>query len=90
MMSLRLTDFSVNKKIVWEVLGLALMFIYAFTEIYLLKIEKDPMYFMSGNDVQAFLGVDYNTYLVIYVGFLAIYFSLFYIIQNIIKKFKKA
>lgn len=85
MMSLGLTDFSVNKKVAWEGFGLALMFIYAFIEIYLLKIEKDPMYFLPGNDVQAFLGVDHNLYLVIYVGFLAVYFSLFYIVHKAIR-----
>lgn len=89
MMSLELTDFSVNKKVFCEASGLVLMFIYAFIEIYLMKIEKDPMYFMTDNDVQAFLGVDYKAYLVIYVGFLIVYFSLFYILQNIIKKHKK-
>ena len=76
MMSLELTDFSVNKNVYKEVLGLACMFIYAFLEIYWLKIEKDPMYFLPGNDVQAFLGVDHTAYLFIYVGFLAVYFSL--------------
>lgn len=89
MMSLELTDFSVNKNVYKEAIGLACMFIYAFVEIYLLKIEKDPMYFLPGNDVQAFLGVDHTAYLFIYVGFLAVYFSLFYIVQYIIRKCKK-
>lgn len=89
MMSLELTDFSVNKHIYKETLGLACMFVYAFVEIYILKIEKDPMYFLADNDVQAFLGVDHTLYLFIYVGFLAVYFSLFYIVQHIIRKCKK-
>ena len=89
MMSLELTDFSVNKNVYKEAIGLACMFIYAFVEIYLLKIEKDPMYFMADNDVQAFLGVDHTAYLFIYVGFLAVYFSLFYIVQYLIRKCKK-
>ncbi len=88
MMTLGLTDFSFNKGIIKEAIGLTLMFIYAFVEIYLLKIEKDPMYFMPNNDVQAFLGVDYTAYLFIYVGFLIVYFALFYIVQKIINKNK--
>ena len=88
MMTLGLTDFSFNKGIIKEAIGLILMFIYAFVEIYLLKIEKDPMYFMPENDVQAFLGVDYTAYLIIYVGFLIVYFALFYIVQKIINKNK--
>lgn len=88
MMTLGLTDFSFNKGIIKEAIGLILMFIYAFAEIYLLKIEKDPMYFMPENDVQAFLGVDYTAYLFIYVGFLIVYFALFYIVQKIINRNK--
>ncbi len=86
MMTLKLTDFKFGRGTMWEALGLGLMFAYAFAEIYLLKIEKDPMYFMPDNDVQAFLGVDYTAYLFIYVGFLLIYFSLFYIVQKLIDK----
>ena len=90
LMTLGLTDFKIKKDfLLKEILGLILVFAYAFIEIFLLKIEKDPMYFMQNNDVQAFLGVEYNLYLVIYVVFLAFYFSLFHIIQRIIDKRKK-
>ncbi len=88
MMTLGLTDFSISKKALWEGLGLVLMFIYAFIEIYLMKIEADPMYFMADNDVQKFLGVQYDLYLVIYVVFLIVYFGLFYLVQRLIKKNK--
>ena len=88
MMTLGLTDFSISKKALWEGLGLVLMFIYAFIEIYVMKIEADPMYFMADNDVQKFLGVQYDLYLVIYVVFLIVYFGLFYLVQRLIKKNK--
>ena len=91
LMTLNLTKFEIKKDfLIKEIIGLVLVIAYAFCEIFLLKIEKDPMYFMQGNDVQAFLGVEYNLYLVIYVVFLAFYFSLFHIIQRIIDKRKKA
>ena len=91
LMTLGLTHFKIKKDfLLKEIISLILVFAYAFIEIFLLQIEKDPMYFMQSNDVQAFLGVEYNLYLVIYVVFLAFYFSLFHIIQRIIDKRKKA
>ncbi len=90
LMTLGLTHFKTKKDFLFkEIIGLILVFAYSFLEIFLLKIEKDPMYFMHNNDVQAFLGVEYNLYLVIYVVFLAFYFSLFHIAQRFIDK-KKA
>ena len=91
LMTLGLTGFKIKKDfLLKEIISLILVFAYAFIEIFVLKIESDPMYFMKNNDVQAFLGVDYNLYLVIYVVFLAFYFSLFHLIQRIIDKRKKA
>lgn len=90
LMTLGLTHFKIKKDfLLKECIGLILVFAYSFVEIFLLKIEKDPMYFIENNDVQAFLGVEYNLYLVIYVVFLAFYFSLFHIVQSFIDK-KKA
>ena len=90
-MTLGLTKFELTKgNLLKEAIGLILVFAYSFIEIFLLKIEKDPMYFMADNEVQAFLGVDYTAYLFIYVIFLAFYFSLFHIVQYLIDKRKKA
>lgn len=72
-----------------ELIGLAAVFLYAFAEIYLLKIEPDPLYFMPDNEVQAFLCVGYGAYLFIYVGFLTVYFNLFYLINKWIKRKKQ-
>lgn len=73
-----------------EIIGLMIIYGYGFIEIFLLKIEADPLFFMPGGEVQSFLGVNYPLYLVIYVVFLIIYFSLFYILQHIADKQKKA
>lgn len=89
LMTLRLTDFTLGKGTVKETIGLGLVFAYAFIEIYLLKIEKDPLYFMPDNEVQAFLGVEYTPFLFIYIGFLAFYFSMFYIGHWLLNRKKK-
>ncbi len=59
---------------------LALVFAYAFLEIYVLKIERDPLYFLPGNDVQSVFGLSYPLYLVVYVAFILLYFNAFYLI----------
>lgn len=82
MMTLRLTDFRYEKHELMKT-GALLSGVFGYAAaLILLKIEKDPLYFMPGNDVQAFLGVDYPAFLVIYVVFLFIYFNAFYLIQN--------
>ena len=89
MMTLGLTDFRLKiRELVTVAALLCGVFGYA-TALILLKIEKDPLYFMHGNDVQAFLGTDYATFLVIYVGFLLFYFSVFYLVQNWRQLFRK-
>lgn len=85
--SLGLTDYQIKKKTIFPFIIMILsVFAYAFIEIFLLRIEPDPLYFMKGNDVQNFLGVNYPSYLVIYVVFLAVYFSLFYLVQYLKNK----
>jgi hypothetical protein len=59
---------------------LACVFAYAFLEIYVLKIERDPLYFLPGNDVQTVFGLSYPLYLVVYISFIIIYFNAFYLI----------
>lgn len=82
LMTLGLTDFKLRKSELWKQGGmLALVFAYAFVEIFLLKIEADPLFFMNGNEVQTILGVSYPLYLVIYGVFLCVYFSSFFAVQ---------
>ena len=82
LMTLGFTDFRLESGEI-AVTGalLAGVYGYASAEI-LLKIEKDPLYFMPGNEVQAFLGVEYGPFLVIYAVFLTVFFSSFFLVQK--------
>lgn len=91
LITLKFTKF--EYKSIWkEGICLAVILAYVFLEIYGLKIESDPMYFMPGNDVMDIFGVGYSMYLAIYIIFVIIYFNIFYLIddrKNIITKFKR-
>lgn len=77
-------------KTIWkEVICYLVVLAYVFIEIYVLKVESDPMYFMSGNDVMEILGVSYGVYLVLYTVFSLVYFNLFYLIGDRKNVFKK-
>ena len=76
-------------KVAWkEAICLGTMLVYVFAEVYLMKIEPDPFYFLRDNDVQEILGIGYGLYLPLYILFIAVYFSAFYLIPKI-KKSKK-
>ena len=86
-MTLKFTHF--NYKTMWkELIAFVVIFIYAFIEIFVLKIESDPMYFMPNSEVQEVLGMNYPTYLITYILFLIIYVGLFYLITFFINKHK--
>ncbi len=88
LITLKFTEF--NYRTIWkEVICLAVVFIYAFFEIYVLKIEADPLYFMPGNDVQDVFKVSYPLFLVIYIAFLIVYVNVFYLIGDRKNVFKK-
>lgn len=81
LITLKFTEF--KYKTIWKTLvcyGVALA--YAFLEMFVLKIESDPMYFMPGNEVQEILGFGYPLFLVGYILFMAIYINAFYIIED--------
>ena len=81
LITLKFTKF--EYKTIWkEGICLAVILAYVFLEIYGLKIESDPMYFMPGNDVMEILGVNYPVYLVIYIVYIIIYFNIFYLIDD--------
>ena len=65
-----------------DLIYLVVIFGYALLEIYVLKIEADPMYFMSGNDIMNFLGLTYTVYLTLYIILLIVYVNLFYLIGD--------
>ena len=82
MMTLKYTDF--QYKDFWKtVLCFILTFAYGFLEIFVLRIQTDPMYFMPNGDIQAgILRLDYGVYLFFYVLLLLIYINTPYILAN--------
>lgn len=88
LITLKFTDFKYEN--MWrEMIGFACIFIYAFIEIYILKIADDPLYFMPNNDVQDILGLGYMMYLFVYIMFFTIYINLFYLINERKRIFKE-
>ena len=87
MITLSFTKFEF-KTMYKELVVLACVLTYALFEIYVLKIENDPMYFMPGNDIMEILGVSYPVYLILYVLVFALYFVSFYVISKISRKKK--
>lgn len=65
-----------------ELICLAVVYVYAILEIFVLKIESDPLYFMPGNEIQNIFGVGWGAYLVIYISFVILYFNVFYLIDD--------
>lgn len=88
LMTLGFTNFRYKK--FWKVaVCYAVILAYAFLEIYVLKIEHDPMYFMPNNDVQEIVGLSYPVFLIIYIAFILFYFNLFPLIQHFKDKRKR-
>lgn len=91
MITLGHTEFRYNRgkeKIWYEYLCCAGIFIYAVLEI-LLRIEKDPMYFMPNNGVISVIPLPYPVYLVVYVIFVfGIWTNAFYLIPMLVNKLK--
>ena len=71
-----------------ELVVFACVLTYALFEIYVLKIESDPMYFMPENDIMEILGVSYPVFLVLYILVFALYFASFYVISELHRKKK--
>ncbi|MBO7218782.1 MAG: YwaF family protein [Clostridia bacterium] len=73
------TDF--KYKNAWkELICLGVLLVYVLLEIYVLKIEGDPFYFMPQNDVQDIVGLGYGIYLPGYLAFIAVYLNAYYLI----------
>lgn len=64
-------------KQLWKVaFCIVLTFAYALVEIYILKIQADPLYFMPGGDIQAdILRMNYGVYLGCYIALIVIYIN---------------
>lgn len=84
LITLKFTDYNYSKSS-YKVLVLYLCILaYAFIEIFILKIESDPLYFMSGNDIQDIFGFSYPIYLIVYIIFTIVWFNIPYLIQTFI------
>lgn len=82
LITLKYTSF--DYKEIWkEAICFVVSFIYALFVIFVLKMERDPMYFMPNGDIQAgILGIPYGLYLPIYIIFLLIYINAFYLVND--------
>lgn len=81
LITLKFADF--RYKGCWkEAICLAVVFVYSILEIFVLKIEDDPLYYMPGNDIQEILGIQYGGFLVVYIIFVLIFINAFYLIND--------
>ena len=90
LITLKFTDF--KYKDMWkDLICLAVIFVYAILEIWVIKIADNPLYFMpiEGNEVQEILGVGNALYVVIYTIFLIVFVNVFYLINDRKTVFRK-
>ena len=92
LITLKFTDF--RYKDFWkDMICLAVIFVYACIEIWILKISDNPLYFLPGdNDIQDIIGVGNTLFVIIYIAFVTLFINLFYLIndrKNVFKKRKK-
>ena len=92
LITLKFTDF--RYKTIWrELICFVVIYIWALIQVFLLKFERDPFYFMPEGDIQAgIFKISYGLYLVIYIAFIALYINTFYLIndrQNVKKLFNR-
>ena len=79
---LKFTDFKYNE--IWKVaICFVATFAYAFVEIFVFKLERDPLYFMPNGDIQAgILQISYGLYLFLYITVVLIYINAFHLIND--------
>ncbi len=81
LIELKYTDFK-YKNFPKTAICFVVIFVYAFLEVFVLKVHADPMYFMPGGDIQAnILKIDYGWYLVGYVALIITYLNAPYLIK---------
>ena len=76
---LKVTDF--KYKHMWKLaLCFALTFAYGLLQIFVLKTQEDPMYFMPNGDIQAdILKISYGLYLFLYILLIVVYVNAFHL-----------
>lgn len=82
LMTLKIADFKYSE--IWKVaVCFLLTFAYAFFEIFVLKVEPDPMYFMPGGDIQAdILKIPYGLYLFGYITLIVVYINVAHMLSD--------
>ena len=82
LMVLKATEF--KYKHMWKLtICFALTFAYGLLQIYVLKTQEDPMYFMPNGDIQAdILKISYGLYLVLYIALIVTYVNVFHLIGD--------
>ena len=79
--TLKFTDFKFNT--MWkELICLGSVYIYGAIETWILKIEKDPLYYLPGNDIVELFNMDYGLFIVLYILFVAVFWTSFYVVQE--------
>lgn len=90
MIVLKIADFRYRE--LWKTaICFILTFGYAFLEIFVLKIQTDPLYFMPHGDIQeGILGMDYGLYVTLYVLIVVIYINTAHMLgdREAVKKFR--
>ena len=82
--TLGFTDY--NTKDLWQdVIGLATVFIYSLIEIFVIKIDSDPFFYMPQSQVRVALGMPYGVFLPLYILVIGTAIALFYFIPYIKK-----
>lgn len=79
--TLGFTDFQFKE--MWkELICLGGVYLYGAFETWGLQIEKDPLYYLPGNEIIELFGMPYEVYVVGYIAFIAVFWLTFYVIQN--------
>ncbi|MBE6982988.1 MAG: hypothetical protein E7435_01695 [Ruminococcaceae bacterium] len=79
---LKFTRFAYKE--LWKVaVGFVLTYAYGLLQIFVLKTQTDPMYFMPNGDIQAgILHISYGLYLFLYIALIVVYVNVFYLIGD--------
>ena len=79
---LKVTNFRYRE--IWKLaICFVLTFAYGFLQIFVLKTQTDPMYFMPHGDIQEdILGIGYGLYLFLYIALMMIYVNAFHLIDD--------
>ncbi|MBP3479498.1 MAG: YwaF family protein [Oscillospiraceae bacterium] len=82
MMVLKVTDFR-YKYMGKLAVCFAATYVYGLVEIFVLKTQEDPMYFMPNGDIQAdILKISYGLYLAAYIAIIVVYVNVFHVISD--------